>query len=77
MVHYLPTSLTKGNKEHASDEELVGAEDTKKNDEVLGYANLEVITEQPVLQDVRKRDVENLKLTLEKVTVGKLAQRRM
>ena len=48
MVHHLPTSLTKGKKEHASDEELAGAEDTKKNDEVLGYANPEVITEQPV-----------------------------
>ena len=49
MVYHLPTSLTKGKKEHASDEELAGAETTKKNDEVLGYANPEVITQQPVL----------------------------
>ena len=60
MVYHLATILTKGKREHASDEELVGTEAPKKVIEVLGYEDPEIITEQPVLENVRKHDEENL-----------------
>ena len=59
MVYHLATILTKGKREHASDEELVGTEG-RKAIEVLGYEDPEIITEQPVLENARKHDDENL-----------------